>query len=88
MACQSMLLAAVEKGLGGCMLGAIDRDAIRREFKVPQRYAIALVVALGVPAETCVLEDAKAGGDVTYYRDAQSVHHVPKRPLDEIILNV
>jgi len=87
-ACQSMLLAAVEKGLGGCMLGAIDRDAIRREFKIPQRYAIALVVALGVPAETCVLEDAKVGGDVTYYRDAQSVHHVPKRPLDEIILNV
>jgi len=87
-ACQSMLLAAVEKGLGGCMLGAIDRDAIRREFRVPQRYAIALVVALGVPAETCVLEDAEPGGDVTYYRDASGVHHVPKRPLDEIILNV
>jgi hypothetical protein len=46
------------------------------------------VVALGVPAETCVLEDAKPGGGVTYYRDAQGVHHVPKRPLDEVILNL
>jgi nitroreductase len=87
-ACQSMLLAAAERDLGGCMLGAIDRDAIRRDFKIPDRYDILLVVALGVPAETCVLEDAKVGGDVTYYRDARSVHHVPKRPLEEVILNL
>ena len=46
------------------------------------------MVAFGVPAETCVLEDAKPGDDVTYYRDAQSVHHVPKRPMEEIILNL
>jgi len=87
-ACQSMLLAAAEQGLGGCMLGAIDRDAIRREFAIPDRYAVLLVVALGVPAEKCVLEDAAPGGDVTYYRDAASVHHVPKRPLSEVILDL
>ena len=87
-ACQSMLLAAAERGLGGCMLGAIDRDAIAKDFAIPERYTILLVVALGVPSETCVLEDAKSGGDVTYYRDAASVHHVPKRPLDEIILEL
>jgi nitroreductase len=85
-AAQSMLLAAAERGLGGCMLGAIDRDAIRKAFAIPDRYEILLVVSLGVPAETCVLEDAKPGGDVTYYRDSRSVHHVPKRPLEEIIL--
>jgi len=87
-ACQSLLLAAAEKGLGGCMLGAIDRDAIRKTFRIPERYAVLLVVALGVPAEKCVLEDAKPGGSVTYYRDAQSVHHVPKRPLEEVILDL
>ncbi len=87
-ACQSMLLAAAERGLGGCMLGAIDRDAIRRDFKIPERYDILLVVALGVPAETCVLEDAKVGGDVTYYRDSSGVHYVPKRPMEEIILDL
>ena len=87
-ACQSMLLAAAERGLGGCMLGAIDRDAIRKTLAIPERYEILLVVALGVPAETCVLEDAKPGGDINYYRDAQGVHHVPKRPLDEVILSL
>ena len=87
-ACQSMLLAAAERGLGGCMLGAIQREAIRRDFRIPEQHDILLVVAMGFPAETCVLEEARPGGDIDYYRDAASVHHVPKRPLDEVILNV
>ncbi|HUU93274.1 MAG TPA: nitroreductase family protein [Phycisphaerae bacterium] len=87
-AAQSMLVAAVERGLGGCMLGAIDRKGIREDFGIPGRYEILLVVSLGVPAETCVLENADPGGDVTYYRDAESVHHVPKRRLDEVILRL
>lgn len=41
-----------------------------------------------VPAETGVLEVAKPGCNVSCYRDAQSVHHVPKRPLDEVILEL
>jgi nitroreductase len=87
-AAQSMLLAAVERGLGGCMLGAIDRNGIRAGFGIPDRYQILLVVSLGVPAETCLLENADPGGDVTYYRDGQDVHHVPKRPLEEVILRI
>jgi nitroreductase len=87
-AAQSLLLAAVERGLGGCMLGAIDRPRIQKDFAIPPRYQVLLVVALGVPAERCVLEEAEPGGDVTYYRDAEGVHHVPKRPLGEIILDL
>lgn len=83
---QSMMLGAVEKGLGGCMLGAIDREDLRRVLELPERYAISLVLALGVPAETVVLEDVGPDGSIKYYRDAQDVHHVPKRPLDELIL--
>jgi nitroreductase len=86
-ACQTILLAAVERGLGGCMLGAIDRDGIRKEFAIPDRFEVLLVVALGVPAERCVLEEAK-GGNVAYYRDAKGIHHVPKRPLDEVIVSL
>jgi nitroreductase len=87
-ACQSMMLAAVERGFGGCMVGSIERDAIRADFKVPDKFDILLVVALGVPAEKCVLEEVKPGGSTAYYRDAQGVHHVPKRRLDEIIVDL
>ena len=87
-AAQSMLLAAVEKGLGGCMIGTVQRDGVRKEFGIPERYEILLVVALGVPAEKCVLEDMEPGAGTDYYRDAQDVHHVPKRPLDEVIIEL
>ena len=83
---QSMLLAAVEQGLGGCMIGSIDRRELRRELGIPERYAIALAIALGRPAETVVLEDAKDPTAIDYWRDADGVHHVPKRPLEELLL--
>jgi len=87
-AAQSILLGAVEKGLGGCMLGAIDRDRLRRKLSIPEQYEILLVLALGKPAEKIVLEDISAGGDIKYYRDDHDVHHVPKRKLEDIILNL
>jgi nitroreductase len=85
-AAQSILLAAVEQGLGGCMLGSINRDALHKTLNIPQRYAITLVIALGTPAETVALEDAKNPTDVIYWRDEQDIHHVPKRPLEELIV--
>ncbi|MCY3018371.1 MAG: nitroreductase family protein [Planctomycetota bacterium] len=85
-AAQTIQLAAAERGFGMCMLGAIERPKIQAEFKVPERYQIVLVLALGVPAEKIVLEEAPASGDVTYYRDAHDVHHVPKRMLKDIVL--
>jgi nitroreductase len=87
-ACQSLLLAAVEHGLGGCMLGAIDRAGLRKEFGIPDCFDILLVVALGVPAETCVLEELKPDASIDYYRDEADVHHVPKRPLEEVIVDL
>lgn len=84
-AAQSMLLAAAERGLGGCMIGSINQQGLRRELNIPDRYEINLVVALGKPAETVVLEDGTPD-PVPYWRDADGVHHVPKRPLDEILL--
>jgi nitroreductase len=85
-AAQSMLLAAVERGMGGCMVGSIDREGLRADFHIPERFAIALVVALGVPNETVVLETATSPENVDYWRDADGVHHVPKRPLEELLV--
>ena len=85
-AAQSILLAAVEQGLGGCMVGSIDRDGLRKVLKIPDRFAIALAIALGRPKETVVLEDAKSPTDVVYWRDEQGAHHVPKRPLEELLV--
>ena len=85
-AAQSILLGATEKGFGGCMLAAIRRDELRKVLEIPSRYQILLVIALGKPKEKVVLETVGSDGDIKYWRDADSVHHVPKRPLDDIII--
>ena len=85
-AAQSMLLGAVEKGLGGCMLGSVKREVLRENLKIPERYRILLVIAVGKPAEKVVLEDAKPAKSIKYYRDKKDIHHVPKRPLKELII--
>ena len=85
-AAQSILLGARERGLGGCILGSIKRAPLRSALKLDVRYRIMLVIALGKPAEQIVLEEVGPEGDIKYWRDADGVHHVPKRSLDEIIV--
>lgn len=85
-AAQSILLGATEKGLGGCMLGSANKPNLQKTLDIPDKYEIALVVALGKPAEKVVLETMNEGDDFGYWRDTESVHHVPKRKLDDIII--
>ena len=85
-AAQTILLGAVEKGLGGCMIGSINKERLRQELDIPEHLKIRLVVALGKPAEQVRLEDLAPGGDIRYWRDKKDVHHVPKRTLAELIV--
>ena len=85
-AAQSIMLGATERGLGGCMIGSIDRSRLRQVLDIPEQYEILLILALGKPKETVVLEEVGPDGNIRYYRDAEGVHHVPKRSLDELIL--
>lgn len=87
-AAQSILLGAVELGLGGCMIQNIRRQELRRDLQIPEDYEILLVIALGKPVETIVLEAVGADGDIKYWRDEAQRHHVPKRTLDEVVLKV
>lgn len=80
---QTILLGATERGLGGCMIASIDQAGLRATFGLPDHLEILMVVALGKPAETVVLEDGRPDSR-PYWRDAESVHHVPKRPLAEL----
>lgn len=87
-ACQNILLGAVEQGLGGCMIGSINREKLREDLNIPDHFEILLVVALGKPKETVVLQDVGPNDDIKYWRDSEGVHHVPKRKLEDIIVRV
>lgn len=82
---QTIMLAAAERGLGGCILGSAKEEDLIEALGLPEGIVPALVLGLGVPTETVVLTEAEAGA-VKYYRDEEGTHYVPKRPLEEIIL--
>lgn len=86
-AAQSILLGAVEKGFGGCIIASINKNQLRKDLSIEKHFEILLVLALGKPKETVILDDVNEDGDIKYWRDENKVHHVPKRNLDDIILN-
>ncbi len=85
-ACQSILLGATEMGLGGCIIGSIRKKELHESLDIPNHLDILLVVALGKPKETVIIEELGPDGDIKYWRDSQGGHHVPKRKLDDIII--
>ena len=85
-AAQSILFGATKKGLGGCMIGSIQRQNLRKALDIPPRYEILLVLAIGKPRETVVVEEVGPAGDIRYWRDSKGMHHVPKRSLENIIV--
>lgn len=86
-AAQSILLGAVERGLGGCMIASIQRSQLKEALSIPARLEILIVIALGKPLEEVVIDEAVAGDGIEYWRDGRGTHHVPKRKLEDIILS-
>ncbi len=85
-AAQTILLGAVDRGLGGCMLANVRKNNLKESFSIPAHLEVLLVIALGVPVEKVFIEGLPADGSVKYYRDENMGHHVPKRSLQDIIV--
>ena len=86
-AAQTIMLSAVEKGFGGCMIGSCRREDIARALGIDtDAYSIDLVLALGKPKEKVVLVPVGGDGSTTYYRDEEGTHYVPKRSLEDVLL--
>ncbi len=86
-AAQSIMLGAAEIGLGGCMIGSIQREKLGKVLGLEEHLEIILVLALGKPKEEVIIETIGPDGDIKYWRDAKGSHHVPKRALDDIVIS-
>jgi nitroreductase len=87
-AAQTILLSACEDGFGGCIVAAVDRKALRQILNLPVHLDIIQVIALGKPNETVVLEEIPQTPEFKYWRTDDQVHHVPKRPLTDLIVDI
>jgi len=85
-AAQTILLGAAERGLGGCIVAAIDRERLMRELDLPDGWTVLMVIAIGKPAETVVIDQIEPGESIRYWRDEHGIHHVPKRQIDELLV--
>jgi len=85
-ASQSILLGAIEKGLGGCIFASIQREKLKDLLQIENHFEVLLVLAIGKPKEEIVIENV-TDDDIKYYRDRDQVHHVPKRNLQDIIIS-
>ena len=68
------------------MVFAFNKKNIKKIFNIPGRYEPALIIALGKPAEIVVIDEMNDEGDIKYWRDEKQIHHVPKRSLDDLIV--
>ena len=83
-AAMSISMVAFDEGLGSCILGAVNREKLRKILNIPDGLDVVLVVALGYPAENPVVDKVK-DGDIKYWLDKNEVLHVPKRDLKDIV---
>lgn len=83
---QTIMLGAVETGLGGCIIASVRKEDLAKTLNLPEHLKVVLVLALGFPKEEVVVEQMPDNGSVVYWRDSQGIHHVPKRSLDELIV--
>jgi nitroreductase len=87
-AAQTILLGAVSKDLGGCIIGTIiDKEGLAQSLNISDNFTIELIIALGFPKENIILKEINPGDDIKYYRDSEGNHYVPKRKLSDIIIN-
>lgn len=85
-ACQTIQLAATSRGWGVCMIHSFEHGEAADLLHVPSPMKIVLLLALGKAVEKRVVANMPPDGSFAYWRDASGVHHVPKRPLGELLI--
>ncbi len=83
-AIQTILLRAVELGLGACWLGAFSRKNVSAILELNHETVVYLI-GLGYPGEAPELQRIHAGDSTKYYLDGNDVIHVPKYCVEDIL---
>jgi len=84
-AAYSIMLSAAEQNLGGCILASMNSEKLHKDLQLSKNLDILITCALGKADEEIILDEMDS--DIKYYRDEEDNHHVPKRSLNEILIN-
>ena len=85
-AMQTIMLGATSKGFSGCILASIDKIAYKKLFKLDTHLEPMFIIAIGIRDENIKIVDVIDSLDTNYYRDEKNIHCVPKRTLNEVLI--
>lgn len=85
-AAQTILLGAADAGFGGFIVHSFDREGLSLHFGIPGFYQPLLVIALGKPAETLVIEQMSGDDPITGHTDKNGIRFIPKRMQRDVML--
>ena len=80
----NMTLAAWDKGVGSCIMGAINKPALTELLGIEEPQKLAFMVAFGYPAHKAGIVPLTERTGVKYYLDENRDYCVPKRSREEI----
>ena len=80
----NMTLAAWDKGVGSCIMGAINKPALTELLGIEEPLKLACMVAFGYPTHAARVVPMTPETGVKYYLDENRDYCVPKRSRDEI----
>ena len=80
----NMTLAAWDKGVGSCIMGAIDKPALTELLGIEEPQKLAFMVAFGYPTHKARIVPMTEQTGVKYYLDENRDYCVPKRSAEEI----
>lgn len=82
---QTILLGAVEKELGGCIIRTVNHYEVRKRFQLAEEMKIVLVIAIGYPNQEVQLCSPDKNGEIVYF-EKEGIHFVPKRGIEDLII--
>lgn len=85
LAISNMTLAAWNRGVGSCIIGACDKPALSKLFGLTENQELHTVVAFGYPSHASHIVDVENPAEVKYYLNEERDYMVPKRKLEDVV---
>ena len=80
----NLTLAAWDKGVGSCIMGAINKPALTELLHIEEPQKLMYMVAFGYPSHEAHIVPMTGETGVKYYLDENRDYCVPKRSKEEI----
>lgn len=85
LAISNMTLAAWNRGVGSCIIGACDKPKLSGLFGLNENQKLHTVIAFGYPSHVSRIVDMEEQDSVKYYLDDHGDYVVPKRKIQDIV---